>query len=182
MSLEKTEAKLNMAHELGVRFDDILESVTKEIDKAEGGLVWLNQAINLILNMKKTIEEQLAAGTQGIPDAKDLIAKVHESLKNLLSRANTEKHMMVGKADALKAVVTMTKRTYDVEQAKLNAILQQVREQEAVEAAAVLATEVVDTAPVAAQTEKRATGKHPGASLKTRRIASEKVKKKAKSK
>ena len=113
---------MQTAHELGARFDDALEAVSREVHRAEGGAQWLQKALGLIVGAQQRIPTDTdLALTKAVKDA---LTKLHGDISALGQTAMNERMALIGKADGLRLAVSTTKKLYDEEAGKQTAVFE----------------------------------------------------------
>jgi hypothetical protein len=121
MSIEKAELKLAMAHEIGVRLDDLLDAAHKTEHRLSGVPEWLRRAAQAVLQSHAEIEKAVEAQKLDLEQAKqqkDLITEAHKRVMALIGQAEAEARVASGCVRGLQLAVTCTKRAHDEEAAK----------------------------------------------------------------
>ena len=176
MSTDKSEIKMLVAEELGSRFDDALESIQREVSRAEGAMSYLARVAALLAQGGPWIDAEVAgerASAESAKFASELLGRVQVEVQKLAAAAVSERDNGSGKVQGLQFAVACVKKLHDDAAAKRQAMLNAVQEQ-AKEAVAKATRDVADMAQGAkdaAPPAERApsTRKHPGKGMKTQR-------------
>ncbi len=122
MTVEKSELRRAAIHDLGEKFDDILEQHEADKHRCEGAAVGFLHASRsvqaLMVSVQKDIEEDIY-DIATAEHVKKYIERAVIVLDNLAKNANNKKLMAEGKMEALTGVIAVTKKAYDVENAKV---------------------------------------------------------------
>lgn len=125
MNPEKSKLKMLTLNDVGNKFDDMKEAVTKELSEWAGARMALKEAIkntqSLCEHVDKDLEEDLIP-TDTLPVAsyvKKYIARAVGQLDNLLIKAKNYELIANGKMDSLDSVIKVVKKRYDDEIANL---------------------------------------------------------------
>jgi hypothetical protein len=157
VSVDKSEIKMQAAHEVGARIDDALEAADREALRIEGGMEWITRAMPLVIGGQTAINAEVDGGKLDLESAKianDIIGKIATGLAKLGASAGAELHAARGKAAGLRQAIGLTKQVFDVEKAKM------ARQADA---------EEVPPGQAESATEVRKPGQRPKAPLKTKR-------------
>jgi len=157
--MEKGEIKAATVHEIGVRFEDMLEAGRQEVSKNEGAKLALLMAIRQVNELAAHVDKDLDAGA--FNDVTEPMA-VATLVKKWLTRTcavletgsvSAENHRLIaqGRVQAFQQMIDNMKKLHDMELGKLEAKK---------------ATEKTGR-------RGRATGTRPQASVKQRRLAEE---------
>lgn len=169
MNLQKVEAKLNAANELGCRLDDNLDQATKDLYKAEGAVAALKSAVLVLENLMKVVDKDLDQGNndyslQQMKDIKRYIDRARQQMINLTTTAENSRTAQAGKVQGFEQAVAIAKKFKDEEMSKVHLL------QAAINQGAILKTE---EGFVQAENGPRPIGIRPAASIKERRKAEE---------
>jgi hypothetical protein len=164
MGSEKAEIKALVAHELGVGLDDMLEAVQVEAHQYRGAKEGLRQAV-LALNQyhKDHIDKDIDEGKLSLEEATQIRRYLERDvgiLENLAVRAEVSQLQAEGKSAGVRLAVQNVKKYHDRENGLV--LSMRAQEQAAAQAALTPADEVAPT---------NGLGKHPGPTLKAKRIA-----------
>ena len=125
MSLESVELRAAGMHEVGMRMDDLLEAAKGEVLRCEGAQLGLLQAVKSVNDLMAHIDKDVDEGKYDLEVAK--IAKLYvsrasELVQNLARNASNQKIAATGQVQMATVAVTITKKLYDGEVGKRNAI------------------------------------------------------------
>lgn len=164
MSVLKSELKMLVTHEVGVRVDDSLEVAKKDLAMLEGrqtGFADGAKAVETLLTHvdKDVTEEKLDVDTA--TKVKLYVTRAVHALNNLAQQVSNQRIAQTGKVQGLEQTVALLKNMVDAERAKTEA----------------LQTAEATAAPT--NPRERAEGARPAASIKELRLAEEVAEKKA---
>jgi len=128
MGIEKSEIKLGTLQELGVKFDDVRDSLLREIAQKEGAVYGLVEGAKAIESMKLHVNMDIDAGTYDLETAKSIklyLDRSIDALHNLSRRIENDRILSSGKVVAMDAVIKITKKECDLEREKIHALAQQ---------------------------------------------------------
>lgn len=164
MGVEKAEIKRGAAHEIGSLLEDALEAGKRNVDRLEGSHVALLGALKrveaLLLEVDGEIDEKNLDLKQG-KIAKTWVAKAMAVVAQMGTNAKREQVAVQGEARGLEKSVRMTKKVYDIEDAKVQRAAAQVMEEARADGT------VTDLVP--GKPRRRANGEKPVSSVKKRR-------------
>jgi hypothetical protein len=155
MSADKSEVKVATAHAIGVRLDDFLEAVQREVQQTEGAHSALARAAAAVSALLARVDADMDEGK--ITDleqaklAKDWVTRAADVCRALATQSQTQHAQAQGKVAAMTVGVKIVKKFVDDEVVR-----------ESARAAQELA---------AADDKPRAKGRHPGPAIKARRTA-----------
>lgn len=125
MSLDKSEIKLSVLHDLGCRLDDLLEEAQNERLRADGASSALVQASKAITRLTSLVDDDVEKKRYD----DDTAAKVKEYLDRCAvlidsMALNTRNHRIatVGRGEAFDVVVKVLKKEHDAEIEKRSAL------------------------------------------------------------
>lgn len=158
MSVLKSELKMMVTHEVGVRVDDSLEVAKKDLAMLEGrqtGFADGAKAVEtLLVHVDKDVnEEKLDVDTA--TKVKLYVTRAVHALNNLAQQTANQRIAQTGKVQGLEQTVTLLKNMVEQERAKAEALKES------------------ETAPPPANPRERAEGARPAPSLKEQRLAEE---------
>lgn len=159
MSLEKADVKIGVTHELGCKFDDVLESAKVELAKNEGAAVGLFQTVKLVEALASHVDKDMDDGMYDDVVAKHIKTYIQRSaavVHNMALKADNQRFISQGRIQAIEAVIGITKKTHDTELLKKEQI-------QLVEANRAMGIEP----------ERRIPGTHPGPTMKQQRVEKE---------
>jgi len=168
MSLEKAEARAAGMHEVGMRMDDLLEAAQTEIARFEGAALGLLQASKAVQQLAGHVDDDIKEGRyEGLEPlkiaevVKRYISRAAQVVENLAHNAKNQQIQAAGQVAGLQSAVAITKKMFDAEKAKGEAIAQAVAE--------------IAAAPQGAEVDlrRRPEGVHPGSGIKAQRLAEE---------
>lgn len=131
MSIEKSEFKKEVAHDIGCRLDDVLEEAQREIHRWEGAKTSLNGAKLAVEQLFAHVAQDVKTSKlspEGAEAAQTYVRRAAGILDNLRLKAEVHEQRAFGRVDGLKQAVTAAKKIYDVEEAKAEALLSHVAE------------------------------------------------------
>lgn len=165
----KSEVKIGAVHEIGCRLDDNLESITKDLYRAEGTASVWSQVLSTVESLNRNVDKEIDDGKIDLGTATN-IRRYLSQLLNIASastkQAEQNKAATSGKVQALQMAIQITKKYKDEELAKLQVL------QTAIEKGFVKRT---DDGELVREEGPRPEGIHPGMSLKQKRLAEEKA-------
>jgi len=124
---EKSEIKMSVAHDIGCSLDDMLTGARAEIHRWEGAKLAHQQAQGGIdslmgIHLKKDLEE----GTLGMEEAEKIqrwLQRARGINENLAIQSDAMICKAKGKVEAMEKAVLITKKVYDAEARKREALL-----------------------------------------------------------
>jgi len=132
MGVDKSEVKMAVAHELGAGFDDALESAQHDIYRWDGAKTSLRSAAQavegLIAHAKRDMDAEILDEEQFVLVRKWL-QRSAEVVRNMRIQADVKEQRAHGRVEALQTSVKITKKLYDDEQAKRQAVSQHTEEE-----------------------------------------------------
>jgi len=163
--LSKGEIKAATIHELGIKFDDMLEAAKQEIARNEGAktalLLASRKVSELLAHVDKDMDEGLFSDIEGPLLVAKAIKKYVQRAAEVLESgaASAENHQLItrGKAQAFELMIANMKTLHDMELAKMKS----KREAE------------VEDSPESPRS--RPVGVAPGKTLKERRLEEERM-------
>lgn len=154
MSVEKSELRASMAHDLGLRLDDALEAAEREATRLEGAVEWLMRAGPMVGGAHAAIEGEVESGKMDLEAAqaaKAIISKLGSQLSDLVKQATADMQATRGKAVAYRASVALTKQAFDTEKAKAKAAALAAAATDLADAALAVDVETAGARPVGAR-------------------------------
>jgi len=126
MGIEKAEIKMAVAHDIGCSLDDMLTAARAEIHRWEGAKLAHQQAQGGIdslmgIHLKKDLEE----GNLGMEEAEKIqrwLQRARGVNENLALQSDAMICKAKGKVEAMEKAVLVTKKVYDTEERKKNAV------------------------------------------------------------
>lgn len=165
----KSEVKIGAVHEIGCRLDDNLESITKDLYRAEGTASVWSQVLSTVESLNRNVDKEIDDGKIDLETATN-VRRYLSQLLNIASastkQAEQNKAATSGKVQALQMAIQITKKYKDEELAKLQ-VLQVAMEKGFVKQA--------ENGELVKEEGPRPEGVHPGMSLKQKRLAEEKA-------
>lgn len=162
------DVKLNTAHEIGCRLDDMLENSNKDLYRAAGAIEALKQMLTVLEDLPKVIDKDLDDGQFELDVAaiaKSYIIRAQTAAKGMLSNSETNKMLMQGRINAMSQAVRMVKEFGDAEKRRDDAM------KAAYDQALKRAREEIEKVQDAQADEQRKIGERPSSSLKMKRLA-----------
>ena len=154
MGLDKSDIKLAMLHELGTKFDDLLEGIHVERQRAEGAAAALIQAAKAVTQVATLVDNDVDKDRYDLETAtkiKEYVARCAALLDSMALASRNQKMANLGRVEGMSLAVKIIKKEHDSETVK------QISMDEAAEEAA----DIVD----------RIIGQRPPPTLKQRRQA-----------
>ena len=164
MNLDKSDVRISVAHELGVKLDDALEAVSAEMYRQEGRTRAFKDASEAVEKLYKIVDEEINQGKFDLEQAgqvKRYIQRAIQMLTNLGVQSMNESIAYTGRRAAMFQAVSIAKKFVDEERKKVDAIRQAIAQNKITSDG-----EVIGDADVA-----RIPGIRPGMSIKERRLA-----------
>ena len=165
----KSEVKIGAVHEIGCRLDDSLESITKDLYRAESSAsVWM-QVLSTLESLNRNVDKEIDEGKINLETATNIrryLSQLINSTSASVKQAEQNKAASSGKVQALQMAIQITKKYKDEELAKLQVL------QVAIEKGFV---KQVGGGELIREEGPRPEGIHPGMSLKQKRLAEEKA-------
>lgn len=166
MSLDKAEIKRATFHQVGVIIDDSLEQAKKDYSVAQGANAGLIQTVKKVEALGNHVDQDLDEGkyeSMGPLEVAKII-KVYLQRAVAVMRSDAmsfeqRRLMAQGRVTAFEQTVAMTKKLHDIETRKIE----------------VIRKDEVEVAEESSGSNGRATGIHPGMTIKQRRIAEERL-------
>ncbi len=125
MAIEKSEIKMAVAHELGCGFDDALEKAQQDIHRWEGAKTAFKEAAAgveaLCAHIQRDLKEEKFDATAANA-ARNYVRRAAAICENLRLKAEVHEQRAHGRVEALETSVKLTKKLYDAEEAKLQAL------------------------------------------------------------
>jgi hypothetical protein len=118
MSAEKAEFRAAVIHEMGSRFDDVLEASNAAIFRAEGAEQALNQASTVIEQLQRYVDADVDAGTldlEGSALVKGWITRAVCALRQLEQNAALTQTAQRGHAQGVALCVQLAKKQHAAE-------------------------------------------------------------------
>lgn len=156
MSLFKSELKMLVTHEIGVRVDDSLEAAKKDLNILEGRQAAFIDGSKAVEGLLGHVDKDIEDGKLELPVAgeiKKYILRASNALQNLSVQAANFRMAQTGKVHGIEQIVTLLKNMVDAERDKVDAL------------------KVAGTAP--AEAGDRPAGVAPAGSIKEQRLAEE---------
>lgn len=163
----KSEVKIGAVHEIGCRLDDNLESITKDLYRAEGASSVWSQVMSLLDSINKNVDKEIDDGKIDLQVATEIRRYLNQLINTAITsnkQAEQNKAATSGKVQALQLAIQITKKYKDEEMAKLQVL------QVAIEKGFVKQAEDGSTVRIEGP---RPEGAHPGMSMKQKRLAEE---------
>lgn len=158
MGVIKAEIKMETAHEIGCKVDDLLQATEKELHALSGAKTALHQAAVRIEGMQKLVEQDERDGKL-TPDqyatAKEWVNRAVGQLRSMAVAAETNETQTRGKTLAYQHVIEAVKKVHAIEKAKATAVT--------------APEDTVVEGKEGAAMRARTTGQHPGNPLAKRR-------------
>ena len=121
MSIEKSDIKISVAHELGCRLDDALESISKDLYRLEGASSAYKNTMQVMNELSKIIDSEYAEEKIDI-DSFNAVKKYFEKasvvIKQQSIQAENNKHAQLGKIQSMQSAIHITKCLKDEEEVK----------------------------------------------------------------
>jgi len=168
MNLDKSELKIGVAHELGCRLDDTLESVQKDVLRFEGATQAFLQAAQAVEALLTHVDKDIAEGKFGLEvagDIKKYLVRASQVSANLAKQAENNRLIHSGRVQAMEMSVKIVKKFQEDEATKVANFKKALSEGAIVEEASGLGPALGGPRPVP--------GIRPGMSIKERRLAEE---------
>lgn len=151
--MEKGEIKAATVHEIGCRFEDMLEAAKVDSARNEGAKVGLQAAAKKVLELQAHVDKDLDEGVFGDVDGpmavasqvKKYVSRAVGVLESMSVTAENHRILMQGKVQAFQQMIDNMSKLHDMELEKTKA------KQEA------------------GAHKRRVTGTHPGSTLKEQR-------------
>lgn len=124
MSAEKAEVKMGTAHQIGCDLDDMLHAAEEEVAASKGGQTAIVQVQKGIGSIMAQVKKEMDDGKYPIEVANELsklITRVQTSVGSIGTLMKTREIQALGKVDAYKKAVEVTKKVYDTEARKKDA-------------------------------------------------------------
>jgi len=158
MSIIKAEIKMETAHEIGCKIEDLLQAAEKELHVMGGAKSGFQQAATRVEALQKQAELEEKEGKLSIDQykvAKDWVNRAVGILRQLASAAESNEQQVRGKTIAYKQAVDTIQKVHLVEKTKATA--------------AMAPPDTVVEGAEAGQMRDRVTGQHPGNPLGRRK-------------
>jgi len=167
MSLVKSEIKCATIHEMGTLAEDSMEQAKKDFHLAQGANAGLVQAVKKIEVLGKNVDQDLDEGKLEVTSPLEVATIVKRYLQRVVAVIRSDSmsyeqrmFMAQGAEKALKNYVGATKKLFDLESHRIETLKRAVEEDVEENASMVLHAQ-------------RGNGKHPGMSVKQRRLIEE---------
>jgi hypothetical protein len=121
MSIEKSDIKISVAHEIGCRLDDALESINKDLYRLEGAssvyrhIIQVLHELNVIVDSDH-VEEKI--DIDSFNAVKKYFEKAIVVIKQQSMQAENNKHIQLGKIQSMQSAIHITKCLKDEEETK----------------------------------------------------------------
>jgi hypothetical protein len=128
VGVQKSEIKMAVAHELGNGFDDALEAANRDCYRWDGAKTSLKKAVTAIEGLVEHAKRDLDAETltdEQYVLVRKWLQRSAEVIRNLNAQAEIKEQRAHGRVEAFKTVVKITKKVYDDESNKRDALLEQ---------------------------------------------------------
>jgi hypothetical protein len=125
MSVLKSELKMLVTNEVGVRVDDALESAKREISTIEGRQAAFLEGAKAVEALASSVDRDVEDGQYGLEEAariKRYITRAGLALSNLSQQASNFRTMQLGKIAGLDMAIQMLKGIMDSEKAKIEQV------------------------------------------------------------
>lgn len=122
MSIEKSQARMQAARDVGERIDDAIEAAEREALRVEGGIEWLKRALPIASDAQRRVEAEVEAGRLDLETSKllkDALLRVALDIGQLGTAAGAELQAARGRVGGLKVAVAITKQAFTVEAARV---------------------------------------------------------------
>lgn len=169
MNIEKAQAKMGTAHDIGCRLDDTREAYLKEVSQWEGSNAAALQIAKGIEELAKHVDKDMDEGLYDLTTAsviKKYLTRAATVAQAVGAQASQQTLMAKGRVQAAEAGITLVRKIHDEEAAKVKAF------QQAVASGQVRIEE--DGSTVAAP-GVHVPGVRPGMSIKEQRLAEERA-------
>lgn len=121
MSIEKSDIKISVAHEIGCRLDDALESISKDLYRLEGASSAYKNTMQVMNELSKIIDIEYAEEKIDI-DSFNTVKKYFEKasvvIKQQSIQTENNKHVQLGKIQSMQSAIHITKCLKDEEEVK----------------------------------------------------------------
>lgn len=162
MNLDKAELKLLILGDLGCDFEDVKDSMVRDLHQQEGAAAALTQAAKSILALCKLVDDDIEKGRYELPEAerlKQYISRAATVCDEMSKKARVARQVAEGRVQGVDHIVKIVKKRHDAEEQKKLMLQAAIAEAEAT-------GEEVDL-------RSRPVGLHPGASIAQARRAEE---------
>lgn len=121
MSIEKSDIKISVAHEIGCRLDDALESINKDLYRLEGASSVYRHVIQVLHELNVIVDSDHVEEKIDI-DSFNAVKKYFEKaivvIKQQSMQAENNKHIQLGKIQSMQSAIHITKCLKDEEETK----------------------------------------------------------------
>jgi len=162
MSLEKAKLRERVFHEVGVKFDDLLEEARFEAERRKGAKKALVLAAAKVTNHEQKVDQAFAQGalTQSQSDlVRKYVRQCGGIVRNLLESSQIGILEQSGSVKTLEMCVMEVKRLHEIE----------------LEKAVILEMHENGEIPESDDPKDRYEGIHPGSNIKDKRIEEDKI-------
>lgn len=176
MSLLKSEAKLSAVNELGSRLDDVLENANKDLQKEEGAVTALKNAVASLDNLLKMISKELDDKLVDLETQvliKKYFDKARATVTTMAAVAENSRQAQVGKIAAFQQAVGIAKKYRDEEFRKFSAMKSAI--EKSLETQTEEQSDVVVPDAEAAEPGRRPVGVRPPPPIKMQRLIADAV-------
>lgn len=123
MSAEKSNIKIETAHELGCRLDDSLEASQRDLLKIEGSIMGLRASLALIaerlLQIDKDVDDKKLTKEESV-NYRKCLEEIHGTVKNQVINSENNRFFQVGRISSLELAVAITKSFCEEEAKKVH--------------------------------------------------------------
>ena len=127
MGFEKAEVKMATMHNMGVKFDDMLDSAKRQMSEYDGGIKALNAAAKKIEDFCNIIDQDIENGKfnrfgdealRAAELMKKWILRSVGTCVSMVEGAQVNRTKVSGKIEALETVITFTQNQYNATKVK----------------------------------------------------------------
>lgn len=123
MSVEKSNIKIDTAHEIGCRLDDSLETMQKELLRIEGSTLGLRASLSIvaekIIQLDKDVDEGKLTQDESVI-YKKCLEDLHRNIKNQVISVENSRFVQFGRISSLELAVAITKSFCEEEAKKVH--------------------------------------------------------------
>lgn len=169
MNIEKAQAKMGTAHDIGCRLDDSREAYLKEVSQWEGSNGAALQIAKGIEDLAKHVDKDMDEGQYDLATAtlvKKYLTRAATVAQAVGAQASQQALMAKGRVQAAEAGITLVRKIHDEEAAKVQAFRQAVASGQ---------VRIEEDGTTEAAPGVNIPGVRPGMSIKEQRLAEEKA-------
>ena len=135
MSLDKARLKIEILHDLGCSFDDVLEKYEQDIQRSIGSTAGLNRGSHDVAALLKHIDQDVEEGSlsaEAAEAARLYVGRASVVCHNLMNKAENDAMICTGRKDGMKKALDLTRSAIDTEMIKAQRLLSDMEESDAI--------------------------------------------------